>query len=59
MFSVYEVDNNGEKVTKFNPNTGEPVEAKPVVNMGFKKGHLTMKHSNELADFLVANNNTQ
>ncbi len=53
MFSVYEVDENGERVCKFDPNTGQPVEPKPLVNMGFKKANLAMKHSRELADFVT------
>ena len=52
MFSVFEVNEDGEKVGKFNTNTGERMEAKPVVNMGIKKADLALKHSKELADFI-------
>ena len=55
MFSVFEVNEDGEKIGKFNSNTGERMEAKPVVNMGIKKAALSLKHSKELAIFIEEN----
>ena len=55
MFSIFEVNEDGEKIGKFNSNTGERMEAKPVVNMGIKKADLSLKHSKELAIFIEEN----
>ena len=53
MFSIYEVDTESKKICKFNQNTGEALEAKPVVNMGIKKASLIDKHSEDLNAFIL------
>ena len=55
MFSIYEVDSEGKKVCKFNQNTGEALEPKPIVNMGVKKASLIDKHSEDLNAYILEN----
>ena len=55
MFSVYEVDNNGDKKKKFDPNTGKPVEPKPLLNLGLKKAMILLSHVEDLKSFVNDN----
>lgn len=55
MFSIYEVDAEGNKKGKFDPDTGKPVEAKPLFNKGIHISSLINKHAAELEEFIRAN----
>ena len=57
MFTIKEVDENGEPLTEFDRKTGDKVEKKPVVNLGVRKLKAIALHSNEVTKFLEENSN--
>lgn len=52
MFKVFEVDENGEKIKRFDSKTGKPAEPKHLLNIGTTKCLLIQKHIEEFNEFI-------
>lgn len=53
MFRIFQVDDDGNKITEFCKKTGDKIIKKELMKFGVSKADLLIKHLSELKEFQI------